>query len=366
MPPTPVPERSSTDHPITGRLPLSVLDLAIVSAGSTSADALAATTTVAQRADALGYARFWVAEHHNMPSVASTSPPVLMAHLAASTPRIRVGSGGIMLPNHPPLVVAEHLAALEALHPGRIDLGIGRAPGTDQRTAAALRRSPAQLGVEEFPADLLDVMAMLGDPRSDEGMHLRFRATPAATTSPQIVLLGSSGNSAQLAGMLGLRFAFANHYGTGGTREAVALYRRHFTPSPVLDAPHLIVTANVLVADTDEAAQFEAGPGRLMTQGIRRGRFEPLRSPDDAAAVLAAGDPPTPRPRDPSAHPLPSRIVGTPDAAVAALDELVAATDADELMVSTVAYDTATRVRSLELLADAWHDRSTSDAPPTT
>ena len=145
------------------RPPLSVLDLAIVSAGRTSADALAATTALAKRADELGLARFWVAEHHNMPSVASTTPPVLMAHLAAVTQQIRVGSGGIMLPNHPPLVVAEHIAALEALHPDRVDLGIGRAPGTDQRTAAALRRSPTQLGVEEFPQDLLDVMALLGD-----------------------------------------------------------------------------------------------------------------------------------------------------------------------------------------------------------
>ena len=335
------------------RPPLSVLDLAIVSAGHTSADALVATTRVARRADELGYARFWVAEHHNMPSVASTSPPVLMAHLAASTEHLRVGSGGIMLPNHPPLVVAEHIAALEALHPGRIDLGIGRAPGTDQRTAAALRRSAGQLGVEEFPEDLLDVMALLGDPRRDDDLHVHFRATPAATTFPQIFLLGSSGYSAQLAGMLGLRYAFANHFGSGGTLEAVDRYRLAFTPSPVLDAPHVLVTANVLVSESDDEAQRQASSGRLMTQGIRRGRFEPLRPPDEAAALLEP-------PRDPALQlGGRGRIVGTPDAAVAALDELARATGADELMVSTVAYDVATRIRSLELLHAAWNDPTT-------
>ena len=158
----------------------SVLDLSIVSAGLSSGDALADTTTLAQRAEALGYLRFWVAEHHNMPTVASTSPAVLMAHLAASTSSIKVGSGGVMLPNHAPLVIAEQFAMLEALHPGRIDLGIGRAPGTDPATAAALRRSP-DLGAEDFPRDLLDLMGLLGDERVEHGGWSRFRATPVAT-----------------------------------------------------------------------------------------------------------------------------------------------------------------------------------------
>lgn len=345
----------------TGRPPLSMLDLAIVRDGWSSGDALAATTEVARRADHLGMRRFWVAEHHNMPSVASTTPPVLMAHLAASTERIRVGSGGIMLPNHPPLVVAEHIAALEALHPGRVDLGIGRAPGTDQRTATALRRQAAQLGVEAFPSDLLDVMALLGDPRDPEHPERAgatdgfFRATPAATSAPEIILLGSSGYSAQLAGLLGLRFAFAHHFGSGGTVEAADLYRRSFRPSPVLDAPHLLITANVLVADTDEEAQFQAGPGRLMTRGIRRGRFEPLRSPDDAARLLA--EPETVERNPLAIRPTKSRsgrVVGTPAHAVAELDALVAATGAAELMVSTVAFDVETRIRGIELLADSW------------
>lgn len=325
------------------RPPLSVLDLAVVTDGGTTAKALAETTTLAQRAEALGYRRFWVAEHHNMASVASTSPPVLMAHLAARTERIRVGSGGIMLPNHPPLVVAEQLAALEALHPGRIDLGLGRAPGADQRTAAALRRGA--LGAEDFPRDLLDLMGLLGDVRGEGGLWEHFTATPVATSSPQILLLGSSGYSAQLAGLLGLPFAFAHHFGMGGTLEALDLYREAFRPSPVLDAPHAIVTASVLIAPTDEAAEWEAAPGRLMSHGIRTGRREPLVSPATAAS----------HPLLPAALAMPSnRIVGSPASALPQLDELVLTTGADEVMVSTTTFELGPRLEHLALLMDAW------------
>ena len=327
----------------TARPPLSVLDLAVVTEGGTTAQALAEATVLAQRAEALGYRRFWVAEHHNMASVASTSPPVLMAHLAAKTDRIRVGSGGIMLPNHPPLVVAEQLAALEALHPGRIDLGLGRAPGADQRTAAALRRGGP--GAEDFPRDLLDLMGLLGDVRGEGGLWEHFAATPAATSSPQILLLGSSGYSAQLAGLLGLPFAFAHHFGMGGTLEALDLYREVFRPSPVLDAPHTIVTASVLVATTDEEAEWEAAPGRLMSHGIRTGRREPLVSPDAAAS----------HPLLPAALAMPSnRIVGSVATALPLLDELVLATGADEVMVSTTTFDLEPRLQHLALLSGAW------------
>jgi len=220
--PTPTSDRDRR------RVRRSVLDLAVVPEGATSAAALADTTALAQRAEELGFDRFWVAEHHNFPTIASTSPPVLMAHLAASTSKIRIGSGGVMLPNHPALVVAEQFAMLEALHPGRIDLGVGRAPGTDPATAAALRRSPSGLGAEDFPNELIDVMGMLGDRRRERGAWDRFKATPGLDSCPEIVLLGSSDFSAQLAGMLGLRYAFAHHFDVGtaiSTLDAVALYR---------------------------------------------------------------------------------------------------------------------------------------------
>ncbi|HRE03564.1 MAG TPA: LLM class flavin-dependent oxidoreductase [Ilumatobacteraceae bacterium] len=326
-------------------LPLSVLDLAMVVAGGSSHAALAATTQLAQAADRLGYTRFWVAEHHNMPSVACTSPTVLMAHLAAVTEHIRVGSGGVMLPNHAPLVVAEQFAMLEALHPDRIDIGIGRAPGTDPRTAAALRRSPEGLGAEDFPRELIDLMGLLGDPRRDEGLWTQFRATPVATSSPAVFLLGSSGYSAQVAGYLGLPFGYAHHFDMGGTEQAVALYRETFTPSPILDEPYLVITANVLAADTDELANWHADPGRLTMLRRRTGRFMPLPSPADAAA----------HPDLEMARGLPSnRIIGDAATCVAELRALAAATDANEMMITAVAYDLDVRIHSLELVAAAW------------
>ena len=280
-----------------------------------------------------------------MPSVACTSPTVLIAHLAALTQRIRVGSGGVMLPNHAPLVVAEQFAMLEALHPHRIDVGVGRAPGTDQSTAAALRRSPDGLGAEDFPHELIDLMGLLGDARTDRGMWNSFRATPAATSSPEVFLLGSSGYSAQLAGHLGLPFGFAHHFDMGGTLQAAQLYRDTFRPSAVLDEPHLIVTANVLAAATKEEADWHAGPSRLMMLTRRTGRFMPLPSPADAAA----------HPDMAAARRMPStRIVGDVAEVVERLGELATETAADELMVTSVAYDLDARLANLELLADGW------------
>jgi luciferase family oxidoreductase group 1 len=326
-------------------IPLSVLDLSIVSEGASSADALANTTLLAQRAEAFGYNRFWVAEHHNMPSIASTTPAVLIAHLAAATATIRVGSGGVMLPNHPSLVVAEQFAMLEALHPGRIDLGIGRAPGTDPGTAAALRRTPAGLGAEEFPRHLIDLMGLLGDPRSADGMWNRFAATPAAVSTPTVVLLGSSDFSAQLAGQLGLPFAFAHHFDTGGTLLALDTYRQHFAPSAALDQPYAIVTAAVLAAETDEEAAWFAAPGQLMTLALRTGRRIALLPPQVAAShpdLAAARRMPT------------NRIVGAPGSVVARIEELARETSADEIMVFPFTHGIDERVRSLELLAQAW------------
>ena len=328
------------------RVRRSVLDLSVVPDGASSADALADTTTLAQRAEQLGYDRFWVAEHHNMPTIASTSPAVLMAHLAAVTSRIRIGSGGVMLPNHPSLVVAEQFAMLEALHPGRIDLGVGRAPGTDPATAAALRRDPSRLGAEDFPAELIDVMGMLGDQRVDHGAWQRFRATPHMTSSPQVVLLGSSGFSAQLAGLLGLRFAFAHHFDVGtaiNTVDALALYRESFRPSESLQEPYAIVTVGVLAADTVERAEYLAGPARLAMLALRTGRRLALISPRDAAA----------HPDLATATAMPSnRVVGDAELVAERLASLAERTDADELMISTMTYGLAERVDTLAIVAD--------------
>ncbi len=325
-----------------------MLDLSILNAGQTTTDALATTTALARRADELGFERFWVAEHHNMPTVACTTPLVLIAHLAAHTERIRLGSGGVMLPNHAPLVVAEQFAMLEALHPGRIDVGLGRAPGTDHATAVALRRT-RDLMADNFPSDLIDLMGLLGDPRATDGMWERFAATPKATTYPPIFLLGSSDYSARLAARLGLGFGFAHHFDLAGndlrtTINVATLYRDLFQPSPALAEPYLIVTANVLAADTEEEAEFHASSGRLTALGRRTGRFHPLPSPETAATHIdidTARNMPT------------ARIVGDSDTANAGLEVLAELTQADELMVTCVAYHLSARLRSLELLAPA-------------
>jgi luciferase family oxidoreductase group 1 len=326
-------------------LPLSVLELATVGSGQSTADALAHTVTVAQAADRLGYRRIWVAEHHNMPAVASTNPPVLIAHLAAVTERIAVGSGGVMLPNHAPLVVAEQFALLEALHPGRIDLGIGRAPGTDQYTALALRRDPKALSAEDFPQNLLDLLGLFGDERVEGGLAERFTATPAAVSAPRVVLLGSSGFSAQLAGQLGLPFTFAHHFGSPHTVAALELYREAFQPSALLQQPYAVVTANTLVADSDDEARRLALPGQLMRLSIRTNRLRPVPSLEEAADD----------PERAAAEGMPSNaIIGGPERAVAELRQLAVDTGADELMVTASTHGVAERVRSLELLARAW------------
>lgn len=321
-------------------IPLSVLDLSVVREGGTSGEALHDTTELARAADRLGFVRFWVAEHHNMATVASTSPSVLIAHLAASTQQIRVGSGGVMLPNHAPLAIAEQFGLLEALHPDRIDLGIGRAPGTDPMTASAFGRPPHQ-SVEQFPQDLIEVMGMLGDRRREDGMWTRFRATPVLTSSPMIALLGSSGFSAQLAGMLGLPFAYAHHFDTGATDVATQLYRDHFTPSPVLDEPYLIVGVGALAADTDVEAERIGLPGRILRLGIRTNRRHPLVTPE-AAAEHPDADAARRMPTD--------QLIGSAERVAEGLRALRTRTKADEFMLTAATYDVADRVRSLELI----------------
>ncbi|HTO00995.1 MAG TPA: LLM class flavin-dependent oxidoreductase [Microthrixaceae bacterium] len=325
-------------------IPLSVLDLANVKEGCTSADALADTERLAVVAEELGFTRFWVAEHHNMPVVASTSPPVLIAHIASRTSKIRVGSGGVMLPNHAPLVVAEQFAMLEALNPGRIDLGIGRAPGTDQPTAKALRRGADGFGAEDFPRDVLDVMAMLGDVRNPD-RPLRLRATPVAASHPDIWLLGSSSYSAQLAGMLGLRYSYAHHFGNEDPFAVMDLYRREFRPSNVLSEPYSMLTTSALIADTKEEAEFLAGPAKVMALSLRTGRIGSIVSPEAAAArgfteqeleVLEY---------------LPAiKFVGDRESVVTRIDNLVRAAQVNEVMFTGSTYSLEDRVRTLKAL----------------
>lgn len=325
-------------------LPLSVLDLAMVPDGASSGEALRQTTEFAQAAERLGYTRIWVAEHHNMATVASTTPGVLIAHIAASTSTIKVGSGGVMLPNHAPLAIAEQFALLEAMHPGRIDLGVGRAPGTDGATAMALRGARAAES-EDFPRNLIDVMGLLGDVRSERGLWQQFRATPEATTSPSVIPLGSSQFSAELAGLLGLPFGFAHHFDMGGTVEACEVYRRSFRPSPVLDEPYTIVTASTLAAETTEQADYLSAPARLRRFGLRSGRLVPMLRPDDALA----------HPNWPAAEAMRvGSLVGTADEVVAGMHALAERTGADELMLHTSAYELDDRIDSLERITALW------------
>ncbi|MFS2242268.1 LLM class flavin-dependent oxidoreductase [Microbacterium sp. OR16] len=271
---------------------LSVLDLVPVRTGQTSAQAVASSMALAQHADELGLTRFWFAEHHNMPSVASTSPPVLIAAAAARTQRIRVGSGGVMLPNHAPLIVAEQFAALEALAPGRIDLGIGRAPGSDPVITHLLRQSGTTGDVERFPSHVQDIAAML----QSDGATVRFtsggeygvKATPAASGSPTIWLLGSSDYSAQLAAAQGLPYVFANHFAGVGLERALDLYRSQFRPSETLDAPLTFLTANVVAAPSAEEAEARALP-QLRAMARLRGNkpMRPLETVEEAQRGLA-------------------------------------------------------------------------------
>jgi luciferase family oxidoreductase group 1 len=328
-------------------VPLSVLDLAPVPDGGNAGEALRATTDLARQAEQLGFRRFWVAEHHNMPGIASSAPPVLIGHIADATQAIRVGSGGVMLPNHVSLVVAEQFGMLEALHPGRIDLGIGRAPGTDQVTAAALRRSPEGLSADDFPEQLMDLVGFFTGQWPDGHPFAQITAVPGLGHRPAMWLLGSSGYSAQVAGLLGLPFAFAHHFSPANTLPALALYREHFRPSEVLERPYAMVAAAVIAADTDERARFLAGSGALSFLRLRSGRPGPLPSPEEAAAY-----PYNELERAFVADRQTSSILGGPQTVTHGITDLLEATVADELMITTMVFDPADRSRSFELVAD--------------
>jgi luciferase family oxidoreductase group 1 len=342
---------------------LSVLDLVPVRSDQTSADAVAASLELARTADRLGFRRYWVAEHHNMPAVAATNPPVLIGLLAGRTSRIRVGSG-VMLPNHAPLVVAEQFALLEAAFPGRIDLGIGRAPGTDPVTSWALRHGAGGVSdeaVERFPEYVDNVLAMM-EP-DGVGLALRgrthvLRATPSARSVPQIWLLGSSDYSARLAAEKGMPYVFAHHFSGSGTAEALDLYRSSFRPSPELEAPRTFLTVNAAVADTAAEAQRLALPQLLQMIALRTG--QPLTSQrlvDDAEQVVAAG---LPEAHQSLVDTMRRRwVIGDAETARAEIEQLATSYGVDEVMVNPVAGAPAgtepdsapARVRTLELLA---------------
>ena len=322
-------------------IPLSLLDLATVVTGGTPSQALEETTEMANLAERLGRTRLWVAEHHGMEGIASSAPAVLIAHLAAATTTLRVGSGGVMLPNHAPLVVAEQFGTLEALHPHRIDLGIGRAPGTDLRPARALGRGNAN----HFPDQLVELLGYFTGASEQLAM-------PGRGSMPEIWLLGSSTFSAQLAGMLGLPFGFAYHFSPEPLDEAVALYRSMFKPSAVLAEPKVLVVVSVLCAPTTEEAEFLAGSGRLGMLLLRQGRPTTLPSPQDAATYSYSESE-----RAEIHHASASHLVGDPDLVAKGLQQLVERTQADEIMLSTRVFGLAERRRSVELTVAAWEQQ---------
>ncbi|WP_018599011.1 LLM class flavin-dependent oxidoreductase [Mycobacterium sp. 155] len=346
---------------------LSVLDLVPVRTDQTTADALTATVHLAQTADRLGYTRYWVAEHHNMPAVAATSPPVLIAHLAAHTSQLRLGSGGVMLPNHAPLAVAEQFALLEAAHPGRIDLGIGRAPGSDPVTSLALRGAAGRddRDIQAFPQYLDDVVALMGvrgvrvqlprDLLRENQEDYVLKATPAAASEPRVWLLGSSMYSAHLAAAKGLPYVFAHHFSGQGTAEALEIYRDEFRPSELAVEPVTFLTVNAVVAETTDEAKALLLPQLQMMGRLRTGQpLAPLDLVEDAEATTL-----TPQAEAVVVSGLRRAVVGSPREAADQVRALAEEFGVDEVMINPVASarrgaDPATataRDTTLELLA---------------
>jgi len=320
--------------------PLSVLDLAPIVEGATPREALGNSLDLAQHVERWGYNRFWLAEHHNAIGIASAATAVVIAHVAAGTRTIRVGAGGVMLPNHAPIVIAEQFGTLEALHPGRIDLGLGRAPGTDQLTIHALRRDPTS--ADTFPQDVVELQRFLADAQPGQ----LVRATPGAGSRVPLWILGSSLFGAQLAAMLGLPYAFASHFAPDALLPALELYRSRFEPSEQLQQPYAMVGANAIVADDDATARTLFTSVQQSFANILRNRRGQLPPPiDDIESYW------TPPEKERASAMLRRSYVGSPEAVRAALDEFVAETNADELIVAAAIHDHTARLRSYELLA---------------
>ncbi|SFG47098.1 luciferase family oxidoreductase, group 1 [Novosphingobium sp. CF614] len=320
--------------------PLSILDVCPIIGSDAPTDALNRTRELAQAAEKLGFHRYWISEHHNMPGTASAATAVVISHLAAATQSMRIGSGGVMLPNHAPLVVAEQFGTLAALYPGRIDLGLGRSPGTDQMTVRALRRDPR--GAENFARDLAELQLFLGKAAPDQTV----RAIPGQETDVPIWLLGSSPSSAKLAAEKGMSFAFAAHVTPNGLFEAIETYRSSFRPSSLAEKPHFMPCINIFAADTDEAAHRHFSSALLGMMNFFRGRMGPILPPVDNIEALW-----TPQEKATIMHMHHHTIVGSAATVQERLCAFIAATGADEIMIAGNFFDPAARIRSLELIA---------------
>jgi luciferase family oxidoreductase group 1 len=327
---------------------LSVLDQSPVPEGSTGPDALRNTLDLARLADRLGYTRYWLAEHHNLPSIASSAPDIMIGQVAAATERVRVGSGGVMLPNHAPLMVAERFKVLEALFPGRIDLGLGRAPGTDPVTSYALRRRQ-NAGDDDFLERLQELLLFESNAFPEGHPFRSIRAMPQDVALPPIWLLGSSGYSAQLAAVLGAGFSFAHHFADHDPVAAMLSYRDQFKPSAARQAPYAILACAAVCADSEAEAQRLASTIDLNFVRRSHGEYSPLASPEEAAAY-----PYSPAERGLIARNRRRLFVGTKATVLEQLSQMIAATKADEVMITTMIYDHAARRRSYELLAEAF------------
>ena len=324
------------------QLRLSALDLSVIIEGGDATSAIARTAEVAQYIEQLGYDRIWLAEHHNMPNIASSATSVLIGHVAGKTDRIRVGSGGIMLPNHAPLAIAEQFGTLESIYPGRIDLGLGRAPGTDQLTAAALRRNNLSTAYH-FPSDIRELQQYF----SDENIDGRVRAFPGEGLNIPIWILGSSTDSAYLAAELGLPYAFASHFAPAQFHRAIAIYRQHFKPSAALDKPYVLACVNVIAADTDDEAHVLATSMYRMFLGIVTNTRRPLQPPVPSMEPYW-----TPEIEQAVKQMTACTFIGGPESLARQLDTFITETDVDELMTTGNIYDQGARLKSYRILSE--------------
>ncbi|TDL39117.1 LLM class flavin-dependent oxidoreductase [Kocuria rosea] len=333
-------------------LPLSVIDFATVRKGASVGESFADSVRLAQHAERLGYLRVWYSEHHNMPTIASSAPAVLIAHVAAHTSTVRLGAGGVMLPNHSPLVIAEQFGTLAELHPGRIDLGLGRAPGTDLRTVRAMRRDPS--AAEQFPQDVRELQGYLSGRSVVPGVS----AVPGAGTDVPLTILGSSLFGAQLAAAYGLPYAFASHFAPDALVDAVAAYRAGFRPSEQLAEPYVVAAVNVIAADTAEDAAEQLVTARRERVRAMVGRGRELSEAElDMVMDSPAGQQ--------ILHMLHWSAAGTGDEVRSALEDFAATADADELMIAPASPTQEQVLRSLELLAGSWGQEAGTDLPST-